>query len=41
LSFVLTFFAFDWLIAGGVETPILAVASIQVVICLSSIPICE
>jgi hypothetical protein len=39
LSFVLTFYAFDWLVLGGVKTPILAVASVQVGVCLLSIPI--
>ncbi|KAI9171314.1 MFS-type transporter [Paramyrothecium foliicola] len=38
LSFILTFFAFDWLIAGGIKDTIVVVASVQVVICLLSIP---
>ncbi|KAH6957622.1 major facilitator superfamily domain-containing protein [Ilyonectria sp. MPI-CAGE-AT-0026] len=37
-SFALTFFAYDWINKGGVRPTLLAIASIQVVVCLSSVP---
>ncbi|KAM0329957.1 hypothetical protein ACHAQA_004125 [Verticillium albo-atrum] len=37
-SFGLTWAAYDWIIQGGVRTTMLAIASIQVVICATSIP---
>ncbi|VZH86914.1 unnamed protein product [Fusarium fujikuroi] len=37
-SFILTFFAYDWINQGGIERTMLAIASIQVVVCLLSIP---
>lgn len=37
-SFALTFYAYDWIIEGGVRPTLLAISSIQVVVCLSSIP---
>ena len=39
-SFILTFYAYDWIIDGGIEPTLIAVASIQVVICALSIPMC-
>jgi hypothetical protein len=39
-SFVLTFFAFDWINEGGIERTMLSIASIQVGVCLLSIPMC-
>lgn len=39
-SFALTFYAYDWIIDGGVRPTLVAIASIQVVVCLSSIPMC-
>ncbi|KAL1858521.1 hypothetical protein Plec18170_002720 [Paecilomyces lecythidis] len=40
-SFVLTFFAYDWLVESGVRTPFLAIGSIQIAVCLLSIPMCK
>jgi hypothetical protein len=40
-SFALTFYAYDWIIEGGVRPTLLAISSIQVVVCLSSIPMCK
>ncbi|KAM0287688.1 hypothetical protein ACHAQH_000218 [Verticillium albo-atrum] len=37
-SFGLTWAAYDWIIEGGVRTTMLSIASIQVVICATSIP---
>lgn len=37
-SFVLTYFAFDWIFAGGVRKIFIIIASVQVGICLLSIP---
>ncbi|KAM0246720.1 hypothetical protein ACHAP5_004491 [Fusarium lateritium] len=37
-SFVLTFFAFDWINEGGIERTMISIASIQVGVCLLSIP---
>ncbi|PLB36338.1 putative MFS transporter [Aspergillus candidus] len=37
-SFVLTFFAYDWLVSNGVRPAFLAISSIQMGICLLSIP---
>ncbi|KAK2683260.1 Major facilitator superfamily [Fusarium oxysporum f. sp. vasinfectum] len=37
-SFILTFFAYNWINDGGIERTMLAIASIQVVVCLLSIP---
>lgn len=37
-SFVLTFYAYDWIISGGVRPTLLAISSIQVFVCLLSIP---
>lgn len=39
-SFVLTFFAYDWLVSNGVRPAFLAISSIQMGICLLSIPMC-
>lgn len=40
-SFGLTFKAYDWLVEGGIKETFIALASVQVVICLLSIPMCE
>lgn len=41
-SFVLTFYAFDWITRGlGIRTTITVIASIQVAVCLTSIPMCK
>lgn len=40
-SFILTFFAYDWLVNNGVKPAFMAIASIQMVICLLSIPMCK
>lgn len=40
-SFILTFFAYNWINDGGIERTMLAIASIQVVVCLLSIPMCK
>ncbi|RMJ22323.1 Mfs transporter [Aspergillus sp. HF37] len=37
-SFILTFFAYNWIVDNGVKPAFMAVASVQVVICLLSIP---
>ncbi|KAH8737378.1 major facilitator superfamily domain-containing protein [Ilyonectria robusta] len=37
-SFVLTFYAYDWIIQGGIRPTLLAIASIQVAVCLLSVP---
>ncbi|KAM0806900.1 putative Major facilitator superfamily transporter [Seiridium cardinale] len=37
-SFGLTFRAYDWLVQGGIREPFIALASVQLVICLLSIP---
>jgi Na+/melibiose symporter-like transporter len=40
-SFILTFFAYNWIVDNGVKPAFMAVASVQVVICLLSIPMCK
>lgn len=40
-SFVLTFYAYDWIIKGGIRPTLLAIASIQVAVCLLSVPMCK
>lgn len=40
-SFVLTWFAYDWLIYGGIRKTLVSIASIQVVICFLSVPMCK
>jgi hypothetical protein len=40
-SFVLTWFAYNWLIHGGIQKTLITIASIQVVVCALSIPMCE
>ena len=40
-SFGLTFKAYDWLIAGGIERMFNIMGSVQLVICLLSIPMCK
>lgn len=40
-SFGLTFKAYDWLVHGGIKEVFLALASVQVVVCLLSIPMCK
>ena len=40
-SFGLTWSAYDWLVKNGIMNTFLIVASIQVVICLLSIPMCK
>ncbi|KAL5088591.1 hypothetical protein Trisim1_006546 [Trichoderma cf. simile WF8] len=37
-SFILTFFAYDWLIKGGIKHTLIAISIVQVVVCLISIP---
>ncbi|KAM0424783.1 hypothetical protein ACHAPT_010093 [Fusarium lateritium] len=37
-SFVLTFFAYNWINDGGIERTMVSIASIQVAVCLLSIP---
>lgn len=39
-SFVLTFFAYDWLVSNGIRPAFMAISSIQVGICALSIPMC-
>lgn len=41
-SFVLTFYAFDWVTMGLlIKWTIVIIASIQVIVCLTSIPMCK
>lgn len=40
-SFGLTFKAYDWLVEGGVVPIFNALGTVQVVICLTSIPMCK
>lgn len=40
-SFGLTYSAYDWIIDGGIKTTMIAIASIQVVVCALSIPMCK
>lgn len=40
-SFALTYKAYDWLVEGGIVPVFNALASVQLVICLTSIPMCE
>ncbi|PTB81328.1 hypothetical protein M440DRAFT_1387762 [Trichoderma longibrachiatum ATCC 18648] len=40
-SFILTFFAYDWLITGGIERTMIAISIVQVVVCVISIPMYE
>ncbi|KAM5355742.1 hypothetical protein ACJ41O_002388 [Fusarium nematophilum] len=37
-SFILTFFAYDWINDGGIKRTMVSIASIQVVVCFLSIP---
>ncbi|KAF4453830.1 hypothetical protein F53441_3516 [Fusarium austroafricanum] len=37
-SFILTFFAYDWINNGGIQRTMMAISSIQVVVCLLSVP---
>lgn len=40
-SFVLTFYAFDWITGFSIRTTMVVIASVQVVVCLTSIPMCK
>ena len=40
-SFVLTFYAYTWFAHGGIKHTMVIIGSIQVGICLLSIPMCE
>lgn len=41
-SFILTFFAYDWLVVkAGSRAPFVAIGTIQVGICLLAIPMCK
>lgn len=40
-SFILTFFAYNWINHGGIERTMISIASIQVGVCLLSVPMCE
>ena len=40
-AFGMTFKAYDWLVTGGIEPVFNALATLQLVICLLSIPMCE
>lgn len=41
-SFILTFFAYDWLVVkAGSRAPFIAIGTIQVGICLLAIPMCK
>lgn len=38
---MLTFFAYNWINNGGIERTMISIASIQVGVCLLSIPMCK
>jgi hypothetical protein len=40
-SFVLTFYAYDWFAHGGVKHTMIVVGSIEVGVCMLSIPMCK
>lgn len=40
-SFILTWYAYDWLIQSGMRMVFIVISSIQVGVCLLSIPMCE
>lgn len=40
-SFALTFYAYDWIVDGGVRPTFLAISSIQLVVCLLTVPMCK
>lgn len=40
-SFMLTFFAYDWVVAHGIKAAFYSIASIQMAVCLLSIPMCK
>lgn len=40
-SFIMTFFAYDWLVSHGIKPAFMAISSIQMAVCLLSIPMCE
>lgn len=39
-SFILTYFAYDWVVMGGPKRVFMTIASIQVAVCLLTIPMC-
>ncbi len=40
-SFVLTWYAYGWIIEGGIKNVFTIIASVQVGICVLSIPMCK
>lgn len=40
-SFILTYFAYDWVVFGGPKYVFMVIASIQVAVCLLTIPMCK
>jgi hypothetical protein len=40
-SFGLTFKGYDWIIHGGIKHVFIAIGSVQVAICLLTIPMCK
>jgi hypothetical protein len=40
-SFGLTFSGYDWLVSGGIKPVFMAIASVQVAICCSTVLLCE
>ena len=40
-SFILTYFAYDWINAHGTKTIFIVIASIEMAVCCTSIPMCE
>lgn len=40
-SFAVTYYALDWLVAGGIRRVLVIISILQVVICLLSIPMCK
>lgn len=39
-SFILTFYAYNWLIKGGIQHTMIVISIVQVVVCVLSIPMC-
>jgi len=40
-SFALTFKAYDWIISNGIRPTMIGISTIQVGVCLLSIPMCK
>lgn len=40
-SFILTFYAYEWFARGGIKHTMIVIGSIQVGICMLSVPMCK